>query len=124
MNNQLARLIADYQTSVRNAVALMYRSGIQLPFTSENWIETDIPSSGTLTGDVKYFKHGAGCEVKLETCTVDFDFGKQGEICGFDVWRLTRFAHDSLGEYGFESVEAVQQCFDVEVGLRRLIQSG
>lgn len=124
MNNQLARLITDYQTSVRTAVVLMHRSGIPMPFSSASWIEADIPHRGKLEGGVEYFKHGAGCEVSLETGKVDFDFGDQGEIGGFDVWRLIRFAGSRLSDYGFESAEAVKQCFEAAVTSATLIYSG
>jgi hypothetical protein len=87
MNEKLLSLIADYQATVRRAVILMSRSGIEIPSSSFAWIQTDIPFRGTLDDGVPYFKHGAGCEVIFETGPVDFDFGENGEIDGFDLWR-------------------------------------
>jgi hypothetical protein len=123
MGRKLAHLISDYQQSVRTAVALMYRSGISMPFSSASWIEADIPHRGHLEGGVEYFKHGAGCEVSLKTGKVDFDFGDQGEISGFDVWRLVRFAGARLSDYGFESGEVVRQSFEAEVDSGALVYS-
>lgn len=39
-----------------------------------------------------YLKHGAGCTVYFQDGEIDFDFGRHGEINGFDPWRLFIFA--------------------------------
>ncbi|WP_080407077.1 DUF6896 domain-containing protein [Burkholderia ubonensis] len=123
MNNKLARLICDYQESTRTALVLMQRSGIRMPFSSADWIETEIPVHGELEGGVHYFKHGSGCAVKLPTGEVDFDFGKDGEIGGFDEWRLTRFAKNKLEEYGFETEDSLKKHFTEAVIKGSLIRS-
>lgn len=109
---------------MRIAVELMQRSGISLPTICEDWIETDIPKYGELEGGVPYFKHGYGCEVDLPTGSVDFDFGKMGEIDGFDVWRLMKFAGAKLTIYGFESREAVEKSFNAAVKSGSVVSSG
>lgn len=124
MNNQLTNLISDYQASVRTAVELMQRSGIPLPLNCADWIETDIPEYGELDGGIRYFKHGHGCAVSLPTGKVDFDFGDQGEIGGFDVWRLAGFAGSRLAEYGFDTEEALKECFKAAVTTGSLVYSG
>ena len=63
MDNHLARLISDYQASVRAAVELLQQSGIPLPATDADWAATDIPQRGGLDGGIPYFKHGYGCAV-------------------------------------------------------------
>ncbi|WP_338525238.1 hypothetical protein NUH87_06240 [Pseudomonas batumici] len=124
MNNQLARLISDYQASVRTAVDLMQRSGIPLPLTCMDWVKTGIPNRGVLEGGIHYYKHGYGCAVSLSTGKVDFDFGRHGEIGGFDVWRLTDFADSRLPEYGFATEDALKACFNEEVAVGSLVYSG
>lgn len=124
MNNQLAILISDYQASVASAVDLMQRSGIPRPPTNTDWVGTDIPQRGELEGAVRYFKHGYGCAVHLPTGTVDFDFGAQGEIAGFDAWRLASFAGDRLSAYGFVDEDALTECFKAEVAAGSLVYSG
>lgn len=126
MNSQIAltRLISDYQNSVHAAVVLMQRSGIPMPFSSADWIETDIPQYGELEGGIRYFKHGFGCEVSLATGTVDFDFGERGEIGGFDAWRLTHFAGSRLVEYGFDTEVTLRSCFADAVAAGVLVDSG
>jgi hypothetical protein len=124
MNSNLSHLISDYQASVRTAVQLIQKSGIQLPATNRDWVATDIPKRGQLLGGVPYFKHGYGCAVKLPTGTIDFDFGKRGEIDGFDEWRLIRFAGLKLFEYGFPSEDSLKECFKAEVTAGSLVYSG
>ncbi|AYN94211.1 hypothetical protein EAW52_09665 [Pseudomonas sp. LTJR-52] len=124
MNNNLARLISDYQASVRIAVQLMQKSGIQLPPTNTDWTAADISQRGELLGGITYFKHGYGCAVKLPAGTVDFDFGEHGEIDGFDAWRLIGFAGLRLSEYGFATEDSLNECFKAEVEAGSLVYSG
>jgi len=124
MNKHLARLISDYQASVRTAVEFMQRSGIPLPSTSRDWVKTDIPNRGELEGEIQYYKHGYGCAVSLSTGKVDFDFGRHGVIGGFDAWRLAGFADSKLPEYGFATEDALKTCFKEEVAAGSLVYSG
>lgn len=112
MDQNLQLLIAAYHATVKRAVILMSRSGIKMPYSSFAWIQADIPSIGMLDGNVPYFKHGAGCEVIFETGPVDFDFGENGEIDGFDLWRLTRFTDRGHLSYGFRSPDEIEQAFN------------
>ena len=115
MDKNLVRLINAFQSDVRSAVALMYRSGMTMPYSSFAWSSSNIPGSGILDGGIEYVKHGVGCEVQLRTGTVDFDFGESGEIDGFDLWRLTRFAEDRLSSFNFDSAEQIEQAFNAAV---------
>jgi hypothetical protein len=124
MNPGLAKLIADYQTSVFDAVAILKRSGIPLPSSNREWTGFDIPERGMLKGGVPYFKHGYGCAVPLPGGSVDFDFGANGEIDGFDSWRLASYAGQRLSEYGFADDAAMQTCFKSEIAAGSLIFSG
>lgn len=124
MNNRLARLISGYQASVRTSVALMQRSGIPLTLTCMDWVKTNIPNRGQLEGGIHYYKHGYGCAVSLFTGKVDFDFGRCGEIGGFDVWLLAGFADSRLLEYGFATETALKECFKEEVAAGSLVYSG
>ncbi|CAI8913518.1 MULTISPECIES: hypothetical protein [Pseudomonas] len=124
MNNLLARLIRDYQASVSAAVELMQRSGIPRPSSAMAWVTMDIPHRGELDGGVGYFKHGYGCAVHLPTGPVDFDFGEQGELDGFDLWRLAGFAEGRLPSYGFADEDALKACFNAEIAAGSLVSSG
>lgn len=96
MNVNLASLIDAYQSAVRDAVNLMYASGIEAPESNTAWACSGVPQVSELLGGVRYFKHGFGCAVHLPSGTVDFDFGEHGEINGFDLSRLQAFAKNRL----------------------------
>ena len=124
MIQNLARLISDYQAAVRVAVQLMQESGIPMPASNTDWVGTDIPHRGKLSGDIQYFKHGYGCAVQLPGGSVDFDFGENGQIDGFDAWRLAGFAGSRLREYGFANEAALNECFKAEVAAGSIVFSG
>lgn len=124
MDKKLKKLISDYQASVRTAVELIQRSGIKLPVTSHDWVETSIPAHGKLDGGINYYKHGYGCLVELPSGSVDFDFGRMGEIDGFDAWRLVKFADSEWAKYEFESKDAIEISFDAAVKSGSLVFSG
>ncbi|WP_233982311.1 DUF6896 domain-containing protein [Pectobacterium versatile] len=112
MNKNFFRLIVDFQESVQNALKIMQRSGIRMPPSRNDWIESDIPITGELDGGVKYYKHGAGCLVSLSSGEVDFDFGEEGEIGGFNLWWLTQFAGENLTDYGFKNTDDIAECLN------------
>ncbi|GKO66481.1 MULTISPECIES: DUF6896 domain-containing protein [Klebsiella] len=118
MNNNLYRLIVDFQDNVQVALKLMHRSGIKMPSSCYEWIESDIPNVGELDGGVKYYKHGAGCRVDLNSGSVDFDFGGRGEVGGFNSWWLTNFAGENLMDYGFRNFD------DVSDHLKKALDDG
>jgi hypothetical protein len=111
MIDALEQLIYDYQGAVRTAVALLECSGIPKPATPDAWVGLDIPQRGELRGGVRYFKHGYGCAVNLPSGKVDFDFGAEGQIDGFDLWRLVGFSEGRLITYGFSSGQDVKSAF-------------
>lgn len=120
MDKRLNTLIYDYLQAVQAALTLMQLSGITLPKTSSEWVRTDWSSISSLKSGITYVKHGAGCLVDLPDGSVDFDFGKSGEICGFDAWRLVRFANNNWQTYNFISSDELQNCFDKAVRNKEL----
>lgn len=109
MDVNFLQLIVDFQNRVQEALKLMQRSGITMPNSSSEWIESDIPLVGNLDGGIKYYKHGAGCLVMLEAGEVDFDFGPQGEIGGFNLWWLTRFVETGISAYSLKNKTEIAQ---------------
>jgi len=51
-----------------------------------------IPREGQLPGGFSYSFHGVGCAVEGPNFEVDFDFGPEQRVDGFDAWRLSLFA--------------------------------
>lgn len=123
MNEQLADLIHDYQTKVHEALVLMHRSGIRMPDSNLRWIGAKIPEDGLLDGGIAYSKHGTGCAVYLPDGKVDFDFGRLGEINGFDLWHLFKFAEKRPTKYNFNSFETLAACVETAVLEGLLVRS-
>jgi len=117
-------MISDYQVAVAKAVALITASGILRPHNSMAWMVLDTSHIDKLDGQVEYFKHGAGCAVRLPDGPVDFDFGRAGEIDGFDAGRLGLFARNRLHEYGFSSESEVQRVFGAALEAGKIRYSG
>ncbi len=88
----------------------MSESGIEIPSNINNLLNLDIPAQGELNGGVRYFKHGYGFGVHLPDGEVDFDFGQQGEIDGFDEWRLWKFCQHRPNTYAFDTQQALFDC--------------
>jgi len=124
MDSRLFTLVSDYQAVVRQAVELLGASGIECPSSNASWADRDIPQRGKLNGKILYYKHGYGCAVHFPTQVVDFDFGSNGEIDGFDVWRLVGFAGTRLCAYGFSSEAELKATFTAAVDLGELRFSG
>jgi len=103
MSRGLQKLIGDYQAAVRDAVARLEAGGIPRPATDLDWVCNTIAARGTLPDGSSYYKHGIGCAVKYPGGAVDFDFAEDGDISGFNPYRLGGFAGNRLAEYGFES---------------------
>ena len=124
MDSRLGKLINEYLAAVRAAASLLVEAGIALPESARAWCVNGIPGTGVLRGGISYCKHGYGCEVRLESGSVDFDFGREGEIDGFDVWRLADFAADRLDSFGFTSRDELDAVFADAVSGGEISASG
>jgi hypothetical protein len=118
MDSRLAKLIADYQSRVSDAVAMLSEAGIPRPASNTEWAANGAPEQGSLANGFAYRKHGFGCAVDGPHWGVNFDFGDNGEVDGFDVWRLREFARTRLSEYGFECDKGI------DVAVRRAVEAG
>lgn len=92
MNTQtLENLITEYLAQVKKATDLLEKT-----FGTKNilrlWRSNKIPRRGSVTDDVTYEPHGIGCSVYLSEICVDFDFGPDERVDGFDAWRLYMYA--------------------------------
>ena len=91
---RLIQLIHEYQSRVREAVELFeHHKGLKRPQHPLEWQSSGISQEGFVDPgeQIAYFFHGYGCCVRLPSGKVDWDFGEEGQIDGFDVWRLYDF---------------------------------
>ena len=113
MDDRLRPLIADYKSTVARAVAALEATGIPRPASTIEWVGYDVPGRGQLVGGGEYFIHGFGCAVRLPDTSVDFDFGDDGQIDGFDWSRLSSFAGSNLSKrYGIRDQMELRSLID------------
>jgi len=79
-----------------------------------------VPKRGEITdGGLSFSFHGIGCTVEMRGCTVDFDFGPNGEAGGFDAYRLSQFTNRRQSKSSRVFTED-----EISVELRRLQEKG
>jgi hypothetical protein len=125
IDTRLRKLIDDYVAAVRTAVTAMTEMGIPLPSSNDDWAYYQLPDGLILPPGTRMQKHGYGCRFKNDDVYVDFDFGANGEIDGFDCWRLYDFCRGHLrSKYGFASETELNESFDCACNASELVFSG
>jgi hypothetical protein len=116
MIEALIRLIHEYQSKVQEAVELFERyKRLQRPRYPLDWTFSGISRSGYLDSQcqISYFLHGYGCCVNWSSSRVDWDFGEEGQIDGFDVWRLHDFVEGGTQNFPeFQDEGVLQAVFE------------
>ncbi len=97
MNIELRNVITDFQAKAEEANELLKR---YLNTDEPHNPVTPIEQVGILGGKHKYFFHGVGCKVHIsKKDIVDFDYGDNGRVDGFDEWRLCGFVNTRKKKY-------------------------
>jgi hypothetical protein len=97
-NLELEKLIFDFLSKVEEATSLLEEK-FGTRCILRLWRSNKIERCGTVIGNITYELHGVGCAVYLPEGCVDFDYGTDGRIDGFDVWRLYLFACEKPNQY-------------------------
>ena len=97
--------------------------GIEHPASNSAWVHCDAPWQGTTKSGVRFDKHGYGILLRYDGGEIDVDFGPNGEINGFDAWRLSGFAkvNDLSEPYSDDKVcheQILQGCSSGEIEKR------
>ncbi|MBC3304342.1 hypothetical protein H0Z09_24715 [Pseudomonas sp. SWRI18] len=97
-NKTLESLIHEYLAHVKEATDLLESS-----FGTKNilglWRSKRIPQRGSVTDNVTYELHGIGCRVYLPDACIDFDYGPDDRVDGFDLWRLYMYVCEVPHKY-------------------------
>ncbi|MGQ7863762.1 DUF6896 domain-containing protein [Pseudomonas sp. 32A] len=125
-NQTLENLINEYLDQVKKATDLLERI-----FGTKNilrlWHSKEILQRGRVTDDVSYELHGVGCRVYLSEICVDFDYGPNERVDGFDPWRLYMYACEMPRKYKkYTDKTALEQDFSKYIAqgkAKRLIDS-
>ena len=97
-NEKLEQLILEFLSKVDAATALLEEK-FGTRCILRLWRTNKIERCGTIIDDITYELHGVGCAVYLPDVCIDFDYGVDGRIDGFDVWRLYLLACELPDQY-------------------------
>lgn len=107
-------MIQDYQANVLEAASLFEKyKGIARNDLARSRFE-GFPKQGFLDPEqtIKYNFHGRGLCVTFPSRDIDWDFGYDGRLDGFDFWRLWVFARDSSNQFPeFKEKETLEKAF-------------
>ena len=100
MYETLILLIDTFRAAQDIAVATLIRDlHIPQPKSNIDWVHfcsaRALHETKELHG-VGLYPHGYGIKLKIGPLTIDFDWGANGELDGFDGWRLYNFSIDNL----------------------------
>jgi len=111
-NNELEYLIQDFLDKVEIATSLLEKK-FGKRCILRLWRTKQIPQRGRVIGDITYELHGVGCRVYLPEACIDFDYGPDERIDGFDPWRLYLYANEFPKKHQkYVELESVKRDFD------------
>jgi hypothetical protein len=125
MDRALSQLISQYVGVAADLFPkVAAHVGADLPISNEDWACLDVDQRGETADGVKYFKHGYGVAMTDGSRHIDLDLGDEGQIDGFDAWRLFDFAEKNDIEIPFGSHECLDGVLETAAGAGELHFSG
>ena len=125
MDKALDELITQYIDTVAQVFPRVAEHlGIRVPITNAEWACLDVPQRGSTADGIEYFKHGYGVAISDGDYKIDVDLGENGEINGFDAWRLFKFAQDNEIQSPFGSIKEIESAIQEAVDSNELAYSG
>lgn len=121
MNEQLNRLITLFLQKVLLAEKIMKeKHNVEQPMY---WRQNDIPRVGVID-QYSYEFHGIGCCFDFGELAVDYDYGDQGRVDGFDLWRLTIFGEQINDFQNYIESGEITSDFNSCIKTGEIMQSG
>ncbi|HEX8286877.1 MAG TPA: hypothetical protein VF556_02720 [Pyrinomonadaceae bacterium] len=114
MVKRLIEMIQEYQASVIEAALLFekYKDIAQSELARSRF--EGFPREGFLDPEqtIEYNFHGIGLCVTFPNRDIDWDFGYDGRLDGFDMWRLWIFATQGTNHFPeFKEKETLEKAF-------------
>ena len=110
----LVRFISEHQRSVR-----LLSNRLRDAFCQKDLLagrrSRRILREGKTADGLRYAFHGLGCWISDGKLSVDFDFGPEGEVGGFDAWRLHVFSRENPLIAGTRSEHEVQSALEKRI---------
>jgi hypothetical protein len=116
VNEALKTVIRAFQAEVQRGLALFQQHrGLN---DVRSWRDRGLTRTGYLDADERheYFFHGIGCRLQLRPdLHIDWDFGHDGRMDGFDLWRLKIFLEERPELQRILPPAALKQSFEAAV---------
>ncbi len=124
MVKRLIEMIKHFQSNVLEAASLFEKyKGISQDKLSRSRFE-GLAHDGFLDSEqtIEYYFHGIGLCVTFPDRTIDWDFGYNGSLDGFDLWRLWIFVTEGTDQFPeFKAKKALEKAFK-EAEIQGIIQ--
>lgn len=125
MNRDLNELITRYvDVAAELFSSVAEHLGTTPPIPNMEWASLDVPQRGSTPDGINYFKHGYGVTMTDGKRKIDLDLGENGEINGFDAWRLYDFAERNNIPTSFGSHTELETAIQEAVDSGELTYSG
>ncbi|MAZ86048.1 MAG: hypothetical protein CL693_00170 [Cellvibrionaceae bacterium] len=116
MDRELSEIINRFNAVQEEAVDIL-ESVFECPrpisamdFTTR--CKQEIRNKNYQCGGYKVRPHGIGMEININGTRIDFDFGHEGEINGFDSWRLYNFVNQNKIKSPLNTEAKIQAAID------------
>lgn len=119
MKTEIELLIAEYLKEVEKVIAV-FSTKIGRKDILRAWGEKAIPAKGKISKDVFYELHGIGCYLSYKDYHIDFDFGPNDRIDGFDLYKLKDYAQQFPDKYPqYQDRDILEKDFNrlIELGI-------
>lgn len=114
MVERLIKMIKEFQANVLEAASLFEKyKGVTQSKLARSRFE-GLATDGFLDPEqtIEYYFHGIGLCVTFPNRRIDWDFGLNGRIDGFDAWRLWIFATEGTDNFPeFKQKENLDKVF-------------
>ena len=125
MNSDLDELITKYvDVAAELFPRVAQHLGASASISNTDWAMLGVPERGITSDGIKYFKHGYGVVITDGKRKIDLDLGDNGEINGFDAWRLFDFAESNKIPTSFGSHKEIETSIKEAVVSGELTHSG
>ena len=95
MHAELSKIIEAFNAAQRKAVEVLESKFVcERPASQDDFIFRCVPAireADYSAGGYRIRPHGIGMEIEGNGLSIDFDFGENGELNGFDAFRLHNF---------------------------------
>ena len=119
MNEDLFNLIRLFNKAQENALIILENFfSCSRPVSRMDYISRCVPIIREANYEASGHKirpHGYGMEINVGDITIDFDFGENGEINGFDAWRLENFVKENNLKTPLDTKEKLETAINIAI---------